>query len=35
MDAYSIGIRGKSLADWQQEYLQEQTSAGMTKTPQM
>ena len=35
MDAYSMETAGRSLDDWQQEYLQEQNSAGMTEAQQM
>ena len=35
MDAYCMQIGCKSLDDWRQEYLQEQSSAAMTDTPQM
>ena len=35
MDDYSIKVSGKSLNDWQQEYLQEQNGASMTDAPQM
>lgn len=35
MDAYCLQIVCKSLDDWRQEYLQEQSSAAMTDSPQM
>lgn len=35
MDDYSMKVSGKSLDDWQQEYLQEQGLVQMTEVPQM